>query len=67
MSDQDRPESAIRMRRNTHPDERIAWTSHNGAHKAGVVTFHRLDDNRTKIMPRWTMTPKGSSKMSATP
>jgi Polyketide cyclase / dehydrase and lipid transport len=30
------------------PDERIAWTSRGGAYNAGVVTFHRLDDNRTK-------------------
>jgi uncharacterized membrane protein len=30
------------------PDERIAWTSRGGAYNAGVVTFHRLDDNRTR-------------------
>ena len=32
------------------PDERIAWTSEDGAHNAGVVTFHKLDDNTTKVM-----------------
>ena len=32
------------------PDEHIAWRSTNGAKNAGVVTFHRLDDNRTKVM-----------------
>ena len=29
------------------PDERIAWTSTNGAHNAGVVTFHRLDEGKS--------------------
>jgi uncharacterized membrane protein len=32
------------------PDERIAWKASAGKGNAGVVTFHRLDDNRTKIM-----------------
>jgi uncharacterized membrane protein len=33
------------------PDQRIAWHSTTGDVKqAGVVTFHRLDDNKTKVM-----------------
>jgi uncharacterized membrane protein len=32
------------------PDERIAWRSRSGKGNAGVVTFHRLDDRRSKIM-----------------
>lgn len=32
------------------PDERIAWKATDGKGNAGVVTFHRLDDTRTKIM-----------------
>ncbi len=32
------------------PDERIAWTSTEGATNAGVVTFHRLGDSQTKVM-----------------
>jgi len=32
------------------PDERIAWRSREGAPNAGVVTFHRLDDGRSKVM-----------------
>jgi uncharacterized membrane protein len=32
-----------------HPDERIAWKSTDGATHAGVVTFHRLADNETKV------------------
>lgn len=34
-----------------HPDERVAWTSTGGNSKhAGVVTFHRLDDAKTRVM-----------------
>jgi uncharacterized membrane protein len=32
------------------PDERVAWSSVEGAHNAGVVTFHRLNDNMTRVM-----------------
>jgi uncharacterized membrane protein len=32
------------------PDQRIAWTATSGKGNAGVVTFHKLDENRTKIM-----------------
>jgi uncharacterized membrane protein len=32
------------------PDERVAWTSRTGAKNAGVVTFHHLDPNTTRIM-----------------
>jgi uncharacterized membrane protein len=31
-------------------NERIAWKATGGKGNAGVVTFHKLDDNRTKIM-----------------
>ncbi|MGZ4438104.1 MAG: SRPBCC family protein [Nocardioides sp.] len=34
-----------------HPDERVAWTSTSGDSKhAGVVTFHRLDEAKTRVM-----------------
>jgi uncharacterized membrane protein len=34
-----------------HPDERVAWKSVGGDTKhAGVVTFHRLSDNETRVM-----------------
>jgi uncharacterized membrane protein len=42
-----------------HPDERIAWTTRSGARNAGVVTFHRLDENRTKIMLQVDYEPEG--------
>jgi uncharacterized membrane protein len=41
------------------PDERIAWTSRGGAYNAGVVTFHRLDDARTKLMLQVDYSPEG--------
>jgi uncharacterized membrane protein len=32
-----------------HPDERIAWKSTGGTPNAGVVTFHRLSDNASRV------------------
>ncbi|UQX87608.1 SRPBCC family protein [Jatrophihabitans telluris] len=32
-----------------HPDERVAWKSTDGTKHAGVVTFHRLADTKTKV------------------
>jgi uncharacterized membrane protein len=42
-----------------HPDERVAWTSTSGQRNAGVVTFHRLDDARTKVMLQLDHDPEG--------
>jgi uncharacterized membrane protein len=41
------------------PDERVACTATDGKQNAGVVTFHRLDDNRTKIMLQLEWDPEG--------
>jgi uncharacterized membrane protein len=41
------------------PDQRIAWTSRSGAWNAGVVTFHKLDDNRTRVMLQIDYDPQG--------
>jgi len=41
------------------PDERVAWHSTSGAKNAGVVTFHRLDDNKTKVMLQLEFDPEG--------
>lgn len=41
------------------PDERIAWTNTSGARNAGVVTFHRLADNKTRIMLQMEYDPEG--------
>jgi uncharacterized membrane protein len=32
-----------------HPDERVAWHSVEGPEHGGVVTFHRLDDRKTRV------------------
>jgi uncharacterized membrane protein len=42
-----------------HPEERIAWKSVDGPNHAGVVTFHRLDDARTRIMLQLDIDPEG--------
>ena len=41
------------------PDERVAWTNTDGARNAGVVTFHRLSDDKTKIMAQMDVDPEG--------
>jgi uncharacterized membrane protein len=41
------------------PDERVAWRATDGKNNAGVVTFHRLGDNRTKIMVQMDFEPEG--------
>ncbi len=42
------------------PDERIAWRSTAGVPNGGVVTFHRLGDEKTKIMLQLEYEPKGA-------
>jgi uncharacterized membrane protein len=41
------------------PDERVAWTSTEGARQAGVVTFHRLDENHTRVTAQIEFEPEG--------
>jgi len=41
------------------PDERIAWTSTSGAPNAGVVTFHYIDPNTTRVMLQLDYEPEG--------
>jgi uncharacterized membrane protein len=41
------------------PDQRIAWTNTTGARNAGVVTFHRLADRKTRIMLQLDYEPEG--------
>jgi uncharacterized membrane protein len=41
------------------PDQRIAWTSTEGAHNAGVVTFHRLDDATSRVALQLDVDPEG--------
>jgi uncharacterized membrane protein len=42
-----------------HPDERIAWKNTTGATNAGVVTFHRLSDAKTRVMLQIEYDPQG--------
>jgi len=42
-----------------HPDERIAWHATSGAENAGVVTFHRIDDETTRVMLQLDADPEG--------
>jgi uncharacterized membrane protein len=42
-----------------HPDERVAWTTENGTHQAGVVTFHRISDDTTRVTLQLDHDPQG--------
>ena len=42
-----------------HPDERVAWRATSGAQNAGVVTFHRIDDNTTRVTLQMDADPEG--------
>jgi uncharacterized membrane protein len=41
------------------PDERVAWRNTDGKDNTGVVTFHRLDDARTRVMVQMDFVPEG--------
>jgi uncharacterized membrane protein len=41
------------------PDERIAWHAVEGAQNAGVVTFHRLSDDRSRVTLQLDVEPDG--------
>nr|WP_205855863.1 SRPBCC family protein [Phytoactinopolyspora endophytica] len=45
-----------------HPEERIAWRSTGGTEQAGVVTFHKLDDNTTRVTLQMEMDPEGMAE-----
>jgi len=40
------------------PDKRIAWRSTSGPHNAGVVTFHKVGENRTRVMLQMDYAPE---------
>ena len=48
-----------------HPDERVAWKSENGPKQGGVVTFHKLDDNRTRVTAQMDFEPEGIAEKAA--
>jgi uncharacterized membrane protein len=41
------------------PDNRVAWKSIDGTTQAGVVTFHRLNDDTTRVSARIEWEPQG--------
>ena len=41
------------------PDERVAWMSREGTRNAGVVTFHKLDPDTTRVMLQLEVEPEG--------
>jgi uncharacterized membrane protein len=47
------------------PDERIAWTATDGTENAGVVTFHPLSQDRTKVVLQLEMDPQGFAETVA--
>ncbi|MGA8113111.1 MAG: SRPBCC family protein [Actinocatenispora sp.] len=48
-----------------HPDERIAWESVAGPRHAGVVTFHRLDGEHTRVTLQTETDPTGLAEKVA--
>jgi uncharacterized membrane protein len=43
-----------------HPDERVAWKATGGKGNAGVVTFHRLGDDETRVTVQLDWQPEGA-------
>jgi uncharacterized membrane protein len=41
------------------PDQRVAWRSTSGSTHAGVVTFHKLDEGKTRVMLQLETEPEG--------
>ena len=41
------------------PDQRIAWKATEGSENSGVVTFHRYDDETTRVMLQLEFEPEG--------
>jgi uncharacterized membrane protein len=41
------------------PDKRIAWRTRGGVENGGVVTFHRISDNLTRVMLQMEYQPEG--------
>jgi uncharacterized membrane protein len=41
------------------PDQRIAWRATTGTENAGVVTFHKLAEGRSKVMLQLDFDPDG--------
>jgi uncharacterized membrane protein len=42
-----------------HPDERVAWTTEQGPRHAGVITFHRISEDTTRVTAQMEIDPQG--------
>ena len=42
------------------PDQRIAWRSTSGPQNSGLVSFHPLDANRTRVLLQMEYEPRGA-------
>src|SRR5437764_100010 len=42
-----------------HPDERVAWKSTDGTTHAGVITFHKLNDQTSRVTAQIDWQPEG--------
>lgn len=51
--------SGTRRSPSSSPNERVAWKYTDGKQNAGVVTFHRLDDQPPRVMVRLDWAPEG--------
>ena len=45
-----------------HPDERVAWKAAEADAPSGVVTFHKLDDSKSKVMVQIEYEPQGAKQ-----
>jgi uncharacterized membrane protein len=43
-----------------HPDHRVAWRATEGRENSGVVTFHRIGENTTRVMLQMEWEPDGA-------
>lgn len=41
------------------PDQRVAWTSRSGVRQGGVVTFHPLGEDETRVTLQMSFDPEG--------
>jgi uncharacterized membrane protein len=48
------------------PDMRVAWRAMSGAENAGVVTFHHIDDDTTRVALQMDVEPEGPIETAGT-
>jgi uncharacterized membrane protein len=48
-----------------HPEERVSWRADDGPNHAGVVTFHRINDDTTRVTTQMDIDPEGFVEQAA--